>query len=45
MCSQPVLTQPNFDKPFFLQTDASAYGMGTVIDLTNEGSSSDDEEL
>ncbi len=25
MCSCPILTQPNFEKPFFLQTDASAY--------------------
>src|SRR6266478_5664166 len=31
MCSRPVLTQPNFDKPFFLQTDTSAYGMGTIL--------------
>ncbi len=31
MCSHPVLTQPNFNKPFFLQTDASAYGVGTIL--------------
>ena len=31
MCSWPILTQPNFDKPFFLQTDASAYGVGTIL--------------
>ncbi len=31
MCSRPVLTQPNFNKPFFLQTDASAYGMGAIL--------------
>ncbi len=31
MCSHPVLTQPNFKKLFFLQTDASAYGMGTIL--------------
>ena len=26
MCSHPVLKQPNYAKPFFLSTDASAYG-------------------
>ncbi len=31
MCSHPVLTQPNFEKPFFLQTDTLAYGMGTIL--------------
>ena len=35
MCSSPVLTQPNFDKRFILQVDASAYGMGTI--LSQEG--------
>ena len=36
MCSHPVLTQPNFDKPFFLQTDASAYGVGTILSQEGE---------
>ena len=36
MCSWPVLTQPNFDKPFFLQTDASTYGMGTILSQEGE---------
>ncbi len=36
MCSQPILTQPNFDKPFFLQTNASAYGMGTILSQEGE---------
>ena len=36
MCSRPVLTQPNFNKPFFLQTDASAYGMGTILSQEGE---------
>ena len=35
MCSSPVLTQPNFDKQFILQVNASAYGMGTI--LSQEG--------
>src|ERR1700752_4612865 len=28
MCTNPVLTQPNFDKPFYLQCNTSAYGLG-----------------
>ena len=35
MCSSPVLTQPNFNKRFVLQVNASAYGMGTI--LSQEG--------
>jgi hypothetical protein len=31
MCCSPVLTQPDFEKKFYLQTDASAYGMGIVL--------------
>jgi hypothetical protein len=31
MCASLVLLQLNFEKPFFLQTDASAYGMGAVL--------------
>ncbi len=31
MCSCLVLTQPDFNKPFFLQTDASAYGVGAIL--------------
>src|SRR5712671_1024537 len=31
MCTEPVLTQPQYDKPFILHTDASAYGMGAIL--------------
>jgi hypothetical protein len=31
MCCSPVLTQPDFKKKFYLQTDTSAYGVGTVL--------------
>ncbi len=36
MCSRPVLTQPKFDKPFFLQTNTSAYGVGTILSQEGE---------
>ena len=36
MCEAPVLIQPNFEKKFFLQVNASAYGMGTVLSQEGE---------
>ena len=38
MCQQPVLIQPDFQKHFYLQVDASAYSLGAV--LSQEGTSS-----
>jgi hypothetical protein len=31
MCEKPILRQPDYMQPFFLATDASAYGMGAVL--------------
>jgi hypothetical protein len=31
MCCSPVLTQPDFEEKFYLQTDALAYGVGTIL--------------
>ena len=38
MCHQPVLMQPDFQKKFFLQVDASAYSLGAI--LSQEGTPS-----
>ena len=35
MCTGPGLRQPNFNKRFYLQADASLYGVGAV--LSQEG--------
>jgi RNase H-like domain found in reverse transcriptase/Reverse transcriptase (RNA-dependent DNA polymerase) len=39
MIDKPVLQQPDFTKPLFLLTDASAYGMGAI--LSQEGGTMD----
>jgi len=31
MCRRPVLAQPNYNKPFVVHTNASAYGMGAIL--------------
>ena len=36
MCKAPVLIQPNFKKKFFLQVDASAYGVGAILSQEGE---------
>ena len=36
MCSRPVLKQPDYTRPFFLSTDASAYGVGAVLSQEGE---------
>jgi RNase H-like domain found in reverse transcriptase len=38
MINKPVLRQPDFTKPIFVLTDASAYGVGAI--LSQEGGSS-----
>jgi len=36
MCDKPVLQQPDFVKPFYILTDASAYGMGAILSQEGE---------
>ena len=36
MCDKPILRQPDFNKQFYVQTDALAYGMGAVLSQEGE---------
>ena len=36
MCAKLILQQLDYTKAFFLTTDASAYGMGTVLSQEGE---------
>ena len=36
MCSAPALRQPDFSKRFFVQTDASAKGVGAILSQEGE---------
>ena len=36
MCTKPILWQPDYTKAFFLATDASVYGMGTILSQEGE---------
>lgn len=37
LVSAPILTSPNFEHPFYVQTDASAYGVGCVLTQRYDG--------
>jgi hypothetical protein len=43
MCAAPVLQQPDFERRFFLQVDASAYGVGAI--LSQEGRQFDTSKI
>ena len=36
MCRKPILRQPDYSQPFFVSTDASAYGVGAVLSQEGE---------
>ena len=36
MCAKLILRQPNYTKAFFLTTDTSAYGVGTILSQEGE---------
>jgi hypothetical protein len=37
MCSTPILTHPNPDETFYLQTNASAKGVGAILSQEVKG--------
>ena len=36
MCRKPIPQQPNYEDPFFLATDTSAYSMGAILSQEGE---------
>jgi len=40
ICACPVLAQPNFDKQFYLQMDASTYSVGAILLQKGEATTS-----
>jgi len=36
MCQKPILQQPQYEAPFFLATDTSAYGVGAILSQEGE---------
>jgi hypothetical protein len=36
MCRHPVLRQPDYNKPFFISTNASGYGVGAILSQEGE---------
>jgi phospholipid-translocating ATPase len=36
MSSEPVMMNPDFDKEFILQADASTFGMGALLSQLND---------
>ena len=43
MCSKPVLRQPDFQRQFYVSTDASAYGVGAVLSQVGESFTPSDD--
>ncbi len=41
MCTGPILRQPNFNKRFFIQMDASNHGIGAILSQKGEKEEAD----